>query len=189
MTRARRAGGIAIQRRPDTDLVQVARRASEELRSANPEAEVVVDARGPVLGSWDSDRLMQVVSNLVGNAIVHGRGRVDVRIHGTEEQATLEIHNGGPTLPDEIRDRLFEAFHGVAEGGAGRKGLGLGLFIAERIVEAHGGQVDVHSTEEDGTTFTVQLPTELNPTSTPDVSKSGQDPGPGDPHPSASPVT
>ena len=83
MTRARRAGGIAIQRCPDTDLVQVACRASEELRSANPEAEVVVDAREPVLGSWDSDRLMQAVSNLVGNAIVHGRGRVDVRVRGT----------------------------------------------------------------------------------------------------------
>ena len=169
MTRARRAGGIAIQRRPDTDLVLVARRASEELRSANPQAEVVVDAREPVFGSWDSDRLMQVVSNLVGNAIVHGRGRVDVRVRGTEEHATLEIHNGGPTLPNEIRDRLFEAFHGVADGGDERKGLGLGLFITERIVEAHGGRVEVHSTDEDGTTFTVQLPTGLDPTSTPDV--------------------
>ena len=189
MTRARRAGGIAIQRCPDTDLVQVACRATEELRSANPGAEVVVDALEPVLGSWDSERLMQAVSNLVGNAIVHGRGRVDVRIRRTVEHATLEIHNGGPSLPDKIRDRLFEAFHGIGDGAVGRNGLGLGLFITERIVEAHGGRVEVHSTEEDGTTFTVLLPTGLETTNAPEVSESGEDSDTQDLHASASPVT
>jgi signal transduction histidine kinase len=162
LTRARRAGGIPVQRRAETDLVQVALRATEELRSANPQAKVIIAAPEPVLGSWDSDRLMQAVSNLVGNALLHGRGLVDVRIHGTTTDAILEVHNGGPAVPDEIRDRLFQAFHGGAHTGAGRSGLGLGLFITERIVHAHGGRIDVSSTHVNGTTFTVRLPTGLD---------------------------
>jgi signal transduction histidine kinase len=101
---------------------------------------------------------MQAVSNLVGNALLHGRGRVEVRVRGTTTTAILEVHNGGPPVPEEIRDRLFQAFHGIAHKGVARSGLGLGLFITDRIVHAHGGRIEVQSTEVDGTTFTVRLP-------------------------------
>jgi signal transduction histidine kinase len=158
MTRARR-GGIPIYRDPETNLAEVARRAVEELRTANSDADIAIHAPAPVVGTWDPDRLMQAVSNLVGNAVVHGRGRVEVRVGGESGSAILQIHNAGPPVPEDLRGRLFQPFHGSADGYGARTGLGLGLFITERIVTAHGGRIQVQSTDAEGTTFTVLLPT------------------------------
>ena len=175
MTRARRAGGIEIQRCPDTDLVQVARCVSEELRSAKPRSRGGGGA--PVRPCWEagiriaSCRWCPIWSATPSFTAAAGWMSASV---GRQNRDLGDPQRRSDSA-GRIRDRLFEAFHGVADGGAGRKGLGLGLFITERIVEAHGGRVEVHSTEEDGTTVTVQLPTGLDPTSTQGVSKSGQD--------------
>jgi signal transduction histidine kinase len=159
MTRARRARGIPIEPDAETDLADLARRAADEIATANAEVDIAIDAPEQVVGTWDPDRLMQAVSNLVGNAVVHGRGRVTVRVGKQQGSAILEVHNAGPAVPEDVRERLFEPFYGATHPGTERRGLGLGLFITDRIVEAHGGRIEVQSTDADGTTFTVLLPT------------------------------
>jgi signal transduction histidine kinase len=159
LARARQGGGIAVHPRPDIALGEVARKAIDELRAANPAAEVTLKADNRVFGSWDPDRLTQVASNLVANAIVHGAGRVDVRVRGSSDRAVLEVHNGGPPIPLDELPRIFEAFRSsMAKVTDQTNGLGLGLFISERIVAAHGGEIAVRSTAVEGTTFTVTIP-------------------------------
>ena len=160
LARARQAGGIPVKARPGTELGEIVRLAVDELRTANPRADIAVYSDEPIHGAWDPDRLAQVVSNLVGNAIAHGWGRVDVRVRRVASDAVLEVRNDGPSIPADALSRIFEAFHRLSDGDAvGRPGgLGLGLFIAERIVAAHGGRIDVRSSDADGTTFAVTLP-------------------------------
>jgi two-component system, sensor histidine kinase and response regulator len=160
LARARLGGGIPVERRP-TDLLEVAQRAVAELEATNPTRSIRIEQRGNLGGQWDSARLEQVVSNLVGNALVHGSLDQPVRVdlNGTGEQATLSVHSGGH-IPSEVLPRLFQPFHA----GAGRRGrgggLGLGLYIVQQIARAHGGSVDVTSDPATGTTFRVRLPRE-----------------------------
>jgi signal transduction histidine kinase len=160
LARARQAGGIRIRFRPGTDLSEIVRTAVDELRAANPRAEIAVIGDQPNLGAWDPDRLAQVVSNLVGNAIVHGTGRVEIRVARHAGDAIFEVQNGGPPIPPDALPRIFEAFQRPVDGDAiGRAGgLGLGLFIAERIVAAHRGRIAVRSDDQEGTIFAVTLP-------------------------------
>jgi two-component sensor histidine kinase len=109
-------------------------------------------------GAWDVDRLAQVVSNLVGNAIQHGDG-TPITLTGQEQgdSVTLAVHNGGSPIPAEVLPFLFEPLaRGRAEGAS--HSIGLGLFIARAIVSAHGGDIQVSSSTNEGTTFTVRLP-------------------------------
>ena len=162
LTRARLAGGIPVQPRPGTNLAEVARGAVEELRVAHPEAQLNLHAAGPIRGDWDADRMAQVISNLVANAISHGAGApVDVQVKGGEAAAILEVHNGGSPIPPELLPRIFDPFRRAAEGRtAAAQGLGLGLFITRQIVLAHGGTIDVISEQPEGTTFKVTLPSQ-----------------------------
>ncbi|WP_255415237.1 HAMP domain-containing sensor histidine kinase [Vitiosangium sp. GDMCC 1.1324] len=124
-------------------------------------------------GIWDSERLAQVVSNLVGNALEHGdhKGSVYVRCVAEPERQVLEITNPGSPIPSHQLATLFDPFR-QRKGRSGRgSGLGLGLFIVRELVEAHGGHVAVRSTEE-GTTFSVYLPRD----SRPEARSGGQEP-------------
>ena len=162
LTRARLAGGIPVDLKPGTNLALIAGAAVDELRVAHPQARVSVDAPREVNGEWDPDRMAQVVSNLVANAIQHGgRSEVEVRLRRANASAILEVHNGGPPIPLDLLPRIFEPFRRGAKTGARQaQGLGLGLFIAEQIVLAHGGKIRVRSTEAEGTYFTITLPSE-----------------------------
>jgi signal transduction histidine kinase len=129
-----------------------------EIRAAHPEAVLRFQATGDLRGQWDADRLAQVVSNLVGNAIQHGGG-TPVTLIGEEhgDRATLSVHNGGPPIPAETLPLVFEPLaRGRVEAASGS--IGLGLFIARAIVAAHGGDIRVASSSDEGTTFTVALP-------------------------------
>ena len=109
---------------------------------------------------WDPARMSQTVSNLVGNALTHGeRGApVHVSVHGDEREVDLEVHNSGPPIPSDLLPVLFQPFRrGMLEDGTSWS-LGLGLYIVDQIVAAHGGTVSVRSTAQEGTTFTVHLP-------------------------------
>jgi PAS domain S-box-containing protein len=160
LTRARLSGGIPLHLAP-TSLPAVCRQVVEELTVAHPGRDVLVQAEGGGEGIWDPERLAQVVSNLVGNALEHGEreGPILVRCRDDAEHQVLEISNPGTPIPGHLLATLFDPFR---QGGATRSGrgsgLGLGLFIVRELVEAHGGQVTVRSTEEEGTTFTVVLP-------------------------------
>jgi signal transduction histidine kinase len=159
LTLARRAGGIPIEARNETNLSQVVTGAVEELRAAHPAADIQLVAAADVLGRWDADRIAQVITNLVGNAIAYGTGPVHVRVSDGRASALLEVHNGGPPIAADRLPRIFEAFRRAGDDrGTPARGLGLGLFIAEQIVAAHGGKIEVRSGDSEGTTFSVRLP-------------------------------
>ncbi len=160
-TQARLGGGIRLERAP-VDIHQVSRLVVGELRASHPERLVLLEQQGDTLGEWDGDRLAQVVSNLVSNAVKYSPpdSAVTVRTVGGQEDVLLEVHNGGDPIPSEALPRLFQPLQRAADGGAGHedRSVGLGLYIVEHIVRAHGGQVQVTSRPDAGTTFRVLLP-------------------------------
>ncbi len=159
--RARLGGGIPVDRAPG-DLFELCRRCVEELRASHPEQSLVLETLGDGQGAWDADRLEQVLGNLVANAFKYGApGRpVRVRVEATGPEAMLAVHNEGSPIPPEELPHLFDAYRRAVrtrERGMDA-GLGLGLYITWHLVRAHGGGVDVASSAEAGTTFTVRLP-------------------------------
>ena len=157
-TRIRVGGGLALAPTP-LDLEELVCKVKDELEAANPERSIVVDVAGNTVGDWDHDRLLQVFSNLAGNALHHGADGQPVRVRcdGREpERVEVSIHNGG-VVPPEVLPILFEPFRGNTRYQRTR-GLGLGLFITQQIVEAHGGAIQVTSAESTGTTVNVMLP-------------------------------
>jgi signal transduction histidine kinase len=142
------------------DLVPVVRQVLDELEDANPDWVLSFDIKGATVGRWDADRLAQVFSNLVANAIQHGdvAGGVRVSLDGTSP-GTLraEVHNLG-VIADELLPRLFEPLAGGQRRRDGSRGLGLGLYITREVVKAHGGVIAVRSDETSGTTFAFDLP-------------------------------
>jgi signal transduction histidine kinase len=159
LTRVRLSDGIPISPRPETSLRDVVNAVVDELRSAYPMARLRMELGEDVRGTWDPDRISEVVSNLVGNAIRYGDGTVDVRVAKADASAVLEVHNDGEPIPADVLPAIFAPFRRATTGQEGNgHGLGLGLFITERIVAAHGGSVAVRSTSSEGTTFTVGLP-------------------------------
>jgi two-component system sensor histidine kinase/response regulator len=152
---ARVKGSIPVSL-ADADLSTIARHFVADLdpqAAARAHVEVVGDSKG----RWDPDRMAQVVSNLVGNAVQHG-GRetpITVRIDGTDpRRVVLSVHNSG-AIPDDARADLFSPFKTHSRSG---RGTGLGLYIVSLIVEAHRGSIDVGSDAAQGTTFSVRLP-------------------------------
>jgi len=159
LTRARAGGGIAVQPR-DTNLGDLCNQALDELELAFPRWTIHRESVGELDGAWDPDRLLQVVSNLASNAGQHGRpeGVLEVKLDGCDPDiVTLRIHNGG-TIDASLLPSLFDPFRGAGQRPNASRGLGLGLFIVKEIARAHGGTVEVASSVDDGTTFTVRLP-------------------------------
>nr|WP_225937809.1 PAS domain-containing sensor histidine kinase [Myxococcus sp. RHSTA-1-4] len=157
-TRARLGDGFPLQPGP-THLDALCQEVMEELEVAWPTRELrgVLAPLPP--GRWDRNRLVQVVSNLVGNALQHSPEGTPVTVVTRAEGplAVLEVHNHGDPIPPELQPHLFEPFRRGPHT-PGRRGLGLGLYIAHEIVRAHGGTLTVRSSQEEGTTFTVSLP-------------------------------
>ena len=160
LTRSRLGGGIAIERTV-FQLDEVCRQVIIETELTTPDRPLEVDVRGDMTGVWDRDRLYQLVSNLVGNAIQHGEPRspIALRMAAGETDIVIEIANRGIPIPPEILPFIFDAFRQGRTNHAHRKGgLGLGLFIAQEIARSHGGLITVTSSEGEGTTFRVRLP-------------------------------
>jgi signal transduction histidine kinase len=159
-TRMREGQAIPLAHRP-LDFAELVGTIVEEARHANPDARIAIVAEGDAHGTWDGSRLAQVISNLVANALQHGDPAHGVRLHvdGTTAGAVrLHVSNRG-TIPPAVLPVLFEPFRRPDQPASQRAGLGLGLFIAQRIAIAHGGRIDVAS-DEARTTFTVSLPRE-----------------------------
>jgi signal transduction histidine kinase len=158
LTRTRLGAGIPIIRRP-MDLTPICHDVTLELQAFHPDAELHCSAEGDLRGEWDLDRLTQMVSNLVGNALQHGDGRrVTMVTRGAADEVLLSVHNGRP-IPEAVQAAMFEPLTRYAPtDGSSTTSIGLGLFIARAIVTAHGGTITVSSTEERGTTFEVRLP-------------------------------
>lgn len=157
--RGRLAGGIPVAPRP-CDLQALCDEVVEEMQQAHPDRAIGFEAAGDLQGEWDRDRVEQVVSNLIGNAIVHGTGPVHVTARDEGDEVVTTVHNQGPAIPAEAISTLFEPYTRPAEEADGprSKGLGLGLYIASEIVHAHGGTISVTSRPGEGTTFTIRWP-------------------------------
>ena len=157
--RIRLGAGIPIDP-ASTPLADVVRKIIDELRDVHPDASIVFEGEPSIVGDWDSDRLAQVISNLIGNAIVHGDGTepVSVKIQAEADAAKLTVHNSSAPIPPEIQKTLFEPFRSGPRKSAKSQGLGLGLYVCDQIVSAHGGTIRVRSSVGEGTTFEVRLP-------------------------------
>ena len=160
LTRARLGGGLGFARvRERLDVVALVQRAVEELQDGNPARAIVVEHRGDCTTVGDPDRLLQLLSNLVANALLHGQrdAPITATVEGRDHEIVIRIHNRG-VVPPEILPTIFDPFRGRQQGRGGSHGLGLGLFITQQIAAAHGGRVDVESSLISGTAFTVRLP-------------------------------
>ena len=156
LTRTRLGGAIPLK--PGrTDLQSVCEEVVLEVRATHPDAVVHFESHGDLTGHWDADRLAQVVSNLVGNAIEHGANTpVTLVAFEANGRVRLTVHNNGDPIPPHAQATVFQPLsRGTSDN---PRNLGLGLFIARAIVIAHGGEMGVTSTAESGTTFEVALP-------------------------------
>jgi signal transduction histidine kinase len=160
-TRSRLGRGIPIVR-ADMDIAKVCRQTVEEIAALHPQRVVNFEATGEVQGQWDRARMTQAFSNVISNAVQHGSDKtpINVVVRGGADEVEVTVQNRGPVIPTNALNKIFNPMYRV-EGDkpvAPRENLGLGLYITERIVTAHGGSIRVESSEEDGTTFTIHLP-------------------------------
>ena len=122
------------------------------------EATVSLEAEQPVVGNWDEFRIEQVVSNLLTNALRYGaKSPISVKVYSEHGEARIEVRDCGIGISEENQQRIFQQFERVSAKHA-VAGLGLGLFISEQIVTAHGGTITVESRIGEGALFRVCLP-------------------------------
>ncbi len=159
-TRSRLGAGIPIVR-ADVDLEATCRDTVDEIAAFHPTRTVSFSSTGAVCGLWDGARISQALSNLVGNAVQHGaRDRpIEVELRGEPDRVVLSVHNEGQLIPQHQLQGIFDPFRqlGADDSKASRSSIGLGLYIVQAIMMAHGGTIDVESTET-GTTFTLRFP-------------------------------
>lgn len=145
-------------------LGPVLRQTVDEFRALHPRVVLTCECPEGLAGDWDADRLAQLFSNVVGNAIQHGGPgtpiEVGARMAGTE--VAITVRNQGLPIATEAIGRIFDPLmRGVASGASQRESqasLGLGLYISREIAKAHGGRIEVTSTASEGTLFTISLP-------------------------------
>ena len=155
LTRAHLGGGMKLDRGA-VDVAQLCQDVASELEVAQAAPRVRVESDGDVTAELDASGVARVVSNLIGNALQHRDAPVSVRVRGEPAQIVVEVANGGAPIPQDILASIFDPFRSGARRSADH--LGLGLFIARAIVEAHGGSLDVESSEQTGTRFRATLP-------------------------------
>lgn len=152
-----RSSGLAVDRRM-ADVGHVIEQTVGEIRSIYPGHEVRCTIEVPDRVFCDPARIAQLVSNLLTNAAKHGSPDQPIRLEAKAENDCLQVAviNGGDPVPPHVLEHLFEPFfRGAAR--PSRSGLGLGLFIAGEVAKAHGGTIDVSSTEAE-TRFTFRMP-------------------------------
>lgn len=158
LTRTRFGDVIPVGRVP-INLEAVCRQVVAEFEGLRPDG-LHFRGEGDLRGEWDSDRIAQVLSNLLRNAIQHGSKSHPISLTAKDNGAEvlLEVHNSGPCIPHGALNTIFEPMVRHTGNDHTNPGLGLGLYIASQVVLAHGGKLDVTSTKAAGTTFTVHLP-------------------------------
>lgn len=161
-TRSRLGEGIPIA--PTAmDMHTICRQVVESLRIASPTRLITLSVAGDGRGEWDPDRVAQVLTNLVSNALQYSPTEAPVAVSARDDNSAviLEVKNEGPPIPAEALAEIFSPFRrGVQDKGGNlpTSGLGLGLYIVAQIMQAHRGSVEVQSTSTEGTTFTAYWP-------------------------------
>ncbi len=163
-TRTRLGRAIPISPRA-VSLEDICRVAIDEIRAAHPEREFELKTSGQLTGQFDGERLQQVLSNLLGNAVQHGSARhpVTLSADGEPDRIVVRVTNYGRTIPPDQLQVIFNPLVQIPtaashEDGNQSSSLGLGLYIAREIVVMHGGSMDAQSTEDAGTVFSARLP-------------------------------
>ncbi|MDY7226108.1 sensor histidine kinase [Hyalangium rubrum] len=159
-TQVRLGGGIPVERKP-LDLHAHAAQVLEELEHTHPDRKLELSQQGDTHGEWDPDRIAQVITNLVGNALKYSAPNTVVGVKTRDEGDTvvLEVHNWGEPIAVELMGNLFKPLsRGAAKVDMQTRSIGLGLYIVASIVRGHGGAISVSSTVEGGTLFSVRLP-------------------------------
>ncbi|MCA1644434.1 MAG: HAMP domain-containing histidine kinase [Chloroflexi bacterium] len=167
------SGDLALQRDP-VNLAELVRAAQPRFlfRAQEGGISFEIQAHEPVTILGDPHRIGQVLDNLVENAFKYtpptGRVEVSASLEGgkpaagrtprSPRMAVLTVHNTGSFIPPEEAERVFERFYQVDKARAGTRGTGLGLAIAREIVQAHGGKIDLQSSPQTGTVFSVRIP-------------------------------
>ncbi|MFT3814373.1 MAG: hybrid sensor histidine kinase/response regulator [Acidovorax sp.] len=158
VTRIRQAGGLRLLPAA-CDLGNLCERAIEDIRSCAPNRSIHYQLQGDPRGTWDGERLAQVLSNLLGNAMQHGDplDAISVALDGSDAgKIVLRISNSG-SIPDDLLPVLFRPFRGAERRPGQTEGLGLGLYITQQIVQAHGGEIQAQSSNGK-TVFEITLP-------------------------------
>jgi sigma-B regulation protein RsbU (phosphoserine phosphatase) len=158
--RGRLGGGITVDITPGHQLEPTLLQVVDEIRAANPERKIEtrISLSQPV--SVDAGRIAQMFSNLLGNAMTHGSPTEPVTVEAKilDDHLLVSVSNGGEPIPDAVMERLFQPFYrGDIRPSA--QGLGLGLYIASQIAQAHRGRLDVTS-DSDATVFSFHMPYE-----------------------------
>ncbi|WP_085711195.1 MULTISPECIES: sensor histidine kinase KdpD [unclassified Pseudomonas] len=161
LVRSRLGKSLPIEPAP-MDLADTVRAAIAEACAGNPECDPTLKIDGDTRGVWDAGRLDQLLQNLIGNALQHGSNpqEVIVTLRGENDAVHLSVHNYGEPIPDEAIGTIFDPLVRSADEELGQPStsLGLGLFIVKEVVTAHGGTIEVSSSETEGTLFSVMLP-------------------------------
>lgn len=138
----------------------------EEARTFHPDRKIELAVEGDTTGAWDGQRMAQAFSNLISNAVQHGKPhtKIKVAIRGLKDEVIYEVRNEADVIPPAKLRTLFDpvtrfAIRPASERVASRtQNLGLGLYVVKQIVVAHEGQVAVTSSEDDGVVFSARLP-------------------------------
>lgn len=158
-TRGRLGAGIAAHIEPHDDMTNALVAVVEEIAAAHPE--VTILSRFEIAETvWcDRERVQQLLSNLVGNAVAHGDNHqpIDVSARVENDELHISVRNRGVPIDESKFARVFEPYWRPAGAPAG-SGLGLGLFISKQIVASHGGTLTVTSSVSDGTRFVARFP-------------------------------
>ncbi|MGD0773108.1 MAG: sensor histidine kinase [Candidatus Solibacter sp.] len=144
------------------DMGTAVREAVKQIQAAHPGREILIETSGNLEGEWDRARVGQVLSNLIGNALLHGSttSAIAVAAKGAGREVILCVHNEGAIPPDVVATVFDPLPRGEDENRiqSEKARLDLGLFVTNAIVTAHGGKIAVTSSEEEGTAFTAHLP-------------------------------
>lgn len=157
--------GVALPISPVAgDFSEMCEDVVTEVAALHPERALTFEGAPDLTGFWDAGRVRQMASNLLANSVQHSAAPtpVTVVVTGDSDAVSLRVHNEGLSIPETIRSTLFEPMMRATDHPhdryTGSSGLGLGLYIARAIVVAHDGSIEVESSDEGGTSFTVRLP-------------------------------
>lgn len=149
------------------DLLEICRNVVEEARTYNPDRKILLTTDGQLVGAWDGARIAQAFSNLISNAIQHGKSEsaVKISIFGLPNEVVYTVQNDADVIPSVKLRTLFDPVKRFAIRPPSERivtsnaqNLGLGLYVVKQIVSAHGGDIAVTSTKKDGVIFTMCLP-------------------------------
>jgi signal transduction histidine kinase len=177
--RGRLGGGIAVELTEVPNINSGLSTVVQELQDAQPDCNILSSIQVDRAVRCDLGRLQQVASNLLANALTHGRADAPVKFTASADDThlILQVWNAGEPIPAQSIDKIFQPFwrHSVS---ASRNGLGLGLHICSQIVHAHEGSLSVTSTAGQGTLFTARLPLGASPTEEPSSERALAETGP-----------